>query len=237
MNSVHTVIAAFAAVATVTACSSSKSAVSEADSSAGSAVGSAAGSAVGSTPAGPVTYVAELSPLNASTTGMQTTGEARIVVNGDSVTITTDVKGASPSMMHLQHFHGFTDNRNSVCPTAAADTNHDGVIDIHETEPAVGVTMVPFTSDPVSMQIVTNTYPTADASGAFHYRKTVSLSALDSAFKKTFNDSDLDIGNRVVMIHGVPANMKLKPSVSSLGDIPAQVTIPIACGKLVKSGS
>lgn len=225
MNSVHTVVAALAAIATVTACSSSKPAVSEADSTAGSAA------------AGPVTYVAELQPLNASTTGMQTTGEARIVVNGDSVTITTDVKGVAPSMMHLQHLHGFADNRNSVCPTAAADTNRDGVIDIHETEPVVGVTMVPFTSDPVSMQIVTNTYPTADANGAFHYSKTVSLSALDSAFKKTFNDSDLDIAKRVVMIHGVPANMKLKPSVSSLGDIPAQVTIPIACGNLVKSGS
>lgn len=44
--------------------------------------------------------------------------------------------GNAPNMMHLQHFHGFPDNRNSICPTAAADTNHDGVIDIHETEPA-----------------------------------------------------------------------------------------------------
>lgn len=222
MNSIHTAIAAFATVATVSACSSSRQDASAAADSATS---------------GAVTYVADLQPMNTSTTGMQTSGQARLVINGDSLTITTDVKGVAPSMMHLQHFHGFADNRNSICPTAAADTNHDGVIDIHETEPDVGVTMVPFTSDPVSMQIVTNTYPTADANGAFHYTKTVSLSALDSAFKKTFNDTDLDIANRVVMIHGVPDNMKLKASVSSLGDIPAQVTIPIACGKLVKAGS
>ncbi|MEO7218643.1 MAG: hypothetical protein ABI026_10665 [Gemmatimonadaceae bacterium] len=221
MSSVPTVIAAMAAIATVTACSSSKPAVSAADSAA----------------AGSMTYVAELQPLNTSITGMQTTGEAKIVINGDSMTITTDVKGVSPSMMHLQHFHGFADNRDAICPTPAADTNHDGVIDINETEPVLGVTMVPFTSDPVSMQIVTNTYPTADSAGVYHYSKTVSLPALDSAFKKTFNGAALDLASRVVMIHGVPASMKLKPSVSSLGDIPAQVTIPIACGKLVKSGS
>ena len=222
MESIHRVIAALAAVAGMTACNSSKPAASAAAAGAG---------------AGPVTYVAALQPLNTSTTGLQTSGEARIVVNGDSLTITTNVKGVAPGMMHLQHFHGFADNRDAICPTAAADTNHDGVIDIHETEPMVGVTMVPFTSDPVSMQIVTNTYPTAGADGSYTYSKTVSLAALDSAFKKTFNGSDLDIAGRVVMIHGIPDSTKLKSSVSSLGDIPAQVTIPIACGKLVKQGN
>ena len=231
MSSVHRVVAALAAVAGMTACNSSKPAANPA------AADAAASAAAGTAAPGPVTYVAELQPMNTSTTGLQTSGEARIVVDGDSLTITTSVKGVAPSMMHLQHFHGFADNRNSVCPTAAADTNHDGVIDIHETEPLVGVTMVPFTSDPVSMQIVTNTYPTAAADGSYRYSKTVSVAALDSAFKKTFNDNDLDIANRVVMIHGIPATTKLKPSVSSLGDIPAQVTIPIACGKLVKQAN
>lgn len=231
MSSVHKTVAALALVAGISACNSSKPAAST---TAGSTAGSPASTAVDAAAPGPVTYVADLQPLNATTTGLQTSGEARIVVNGDSLTITTNVKGVAASMMHLQHFHGFADNRNSVCPTAAADTNHDGVVDIHETEPLVGVTMVPFTSDPVSMQIVTNTYPTAGADGSFTYSKTVSVAALDSAFKKTFNDNDLDIANRVVMIHGIPATTKLKSSVSSLGDIPAQVTIPIACGKLVK---
>jgi hypothetical protein len=220
MGSVRNVVVAFVAVTAVTACSSSKPQAS-------------GDSAAGTRPEA-VTYVAELSPLNSSTTGLQTSGEARIVIDGDSLTITTDVKGVAPDMMHLQHFHGFPDNRNSVCPTAAADTNHDDVIDIHETEPSVGTTMVPFTTDPVSMQIVANTYPTAGADGSYHYSKTVSLSALESAFQKTFNDNDLDIASRVVMVHGVPETTRLKATVSSLGDIPAQVTIPIACGKLVK---
>jgi hypothetical protein len=217
MHSIHRVTAALSAVVGVAACSSPKPAARAA--------------------VEPGTYVATLQPLNTSITGMQTSGEARIVVRGDSMTITTNVKGVAPAMMHLQHFHGFADGRDAVCPTAAADTNHDGVIDIHETEPVLGVTMVPFTSDPVSMQIVTNTYPTAGADSAFTYSQTVSVAALDSAFKKAFNNADPDLASRVVVIHGVPASTKLKPSVSSLGDIPAQVTIPIACGKLVKQAS
>lgn len=67
----------------------------------------------------------------------------------------------------MQHFHGFTDGRNATCAKAAADTSHDGIVDLLETEPTSGTTMVPF--------------PT---------------------------------------------------SVASLGTIPAQVTLPIACGKI-----
>jgi len=35
-----------------------------------------------------------------------------------------------------------------------------------------------------------------------------------------------------VYIHGVLPNTKLPASVASLGTIPAQVTLPIACGKI-----
>jgi hypothetical protein len=36
----------------------------------------------------------------------------------------------------------------------------------------------------------------------------------------------------VIFIHGIPAASKLKASVASLGPIPAQVTLPIARGKI-----
>ena len=92
--------------------------------------------------------------------------------------------------------------------------------------------MVPFTADPVSMQIVTDTYPKASADGTYHYRKTVSLSALQAAFGKQFTGQQLDFTDRVVYLHGVPAGTRLPASVASLGTIPAQVTLPIACGKI-----
>ena len=181
-----------------------------------------------------VTYVAKLHPMNESVTGLKTTGEARFVVNGDQLEISIDAKHLPPGMMHLQHFHGFVDNHQATCPTAAADANGDGVVDLIETEPMSGTTMVPFHADPVSMKVVTDTYPKASAAGSYDYHKTVSLSALTKAFEQSSHSTALDLDRRVVFIHGVPSTTKLPGTVASLGTIPAQVTLPIACGEIVR---
>jgi hypothetical protein len=183
------------------------------------------------------TYLARLTPLNTSVTKVETSGEAKFNVEGDNLTITVDVKNAPPGIAHLQHFHGFkTGDKKASCPTAAADANHDGVIDLIETEPVAGTTMVPFHDDPVSMEIPSETYPKASAEGTCHYAKTVSLKALKEAFSKAFGGQDLDLDRRVVFIHGIAPDTKLPPSVASLDKIPAQVTLPIACGAIEKAG-
>lgn len=177
-------------------------------------------------------YVAKLLPLNSEVPGQSAAGEARFAIKGDTLTISIDVSKVPPKMMHLQHFHGFKDNRHAACPTEAQDANHDGIIDLIETETASGTTMVPFHDDPASMQIVRDAYPKASAGGSYHYRKTVSMKALQAGFAKMFGDENLDLDRRVVYIHGMPADTKLPASVASLGKIPAQVTLPIACGKI-----
>ncbi len=182
----------------------------------------------------PVTYVATLHPMNTNVTGSSASGQVRFSIVGDTMTIEVDVTGVSPNMVHWQHFHGFADNRDATCPTAAADTNHDGIIDLIETGPMSGTTMVPFDTDPAAMDIAHGTYPTASATGTYHYQETVSLAALQAAFAKAFSDQKLDLDRRVVFIHGVPSGTKLPSSVASLGPIPAQVTLPIACGKIEK---
>ena len=178
------------------------------------------------------TYVATLHPMNANVTGTQATGEARFTITGDTLTITVDMKGVPPNVEHWQHFHGFKDNHAASCPTGAADANHDGIVDLIETEPTSGTTMVPFNADPAAMNIPANTYPKASADGSYHYEQKVSLKALDAGFAKAFGDKALDLERRVVFIHGVPASTKLPSTVKSLGPIPAQVTLPIACGKI-----
>jgi hypothetical protein len=180
-------------------------------------------------------YVAELHPLNADIAASDTIGKARFTVRGDVLTITIDVKGAPPDIEHWQHFHGFKDGRVATCPTAAADANHDGVIDLIETEAMSGTTMVPFNGAPAAMQIPTETYPKASAKGSYSYEKTVSLKALQAAFAVAFGGQDLALDRRVVFIHGVPATTKLPASVVSLGSIPASVTLPIACGKIERA--
>jgi Cu/Zn superoxide dismutase len=180
------------------------------------------------------TYKPALHALNSGTTGSTAKGEATFTIDGDQLTITVDAQGLPPDMMHLQHFHGFKDGHAAACPDAAADNNDDGVVDLIETEPYAGTTMVPFHDDPVSMEIPSYTYPKADADGSYHYEKTVSLKALQAAFTKKFGSDDLALDRRVVFIHGVPADTALPKSAASLGTIPAQVTLPIACGVIRK---
>jgi hypothetical protein len=180
-------------------------------------------------------YIATLRPMNTNVTKTQASGEARFTVKGDTLTIDIDVKGVPPNMVHWQHFHGFKNNRDATCPTAAADVNHDGIIDLIETEPSSGTTMVPFDDNPVAMDIAHGAYPKASADGSYHYGNLASLKALRAAFAKAFGDQQLDLDRRVVFIHGVPSDTKLPKSVASLDSIPAQVTLPIACGKIERA--
>ncbi|HVA55582.1 MAG TPA: hypothetical protein VNI53_07300 [Gammaproteobacteria bacterium] len=179
-----------------------------------------------------VVYVAHLHAMNSNVTGYQAIGEARFTITGDTLTIRIRMQGVPPDIEHWQHFHGFKDNHAASCPTATADVNHDGIIDLIETEPASGITMVPFNDNPAATQIVSDTYPKTSADGAYRYQETVSLKAMKTAFAKAFGNADLDLDRRVVFIHGVPMTVKLPASVASLGTIPAQVTLPIACGKI-----
>jgi hypothetical protein len=167
-------------------------------------------------------------------TGSSATGEVRFTIRGDSLTILVNASGLPNDIEHWQHFHGFADGRQAVCPTVAADANHDGIIDVVETGTSAGTTMVPFSGDPVSMDVPHGVYPRASAAGALQYKETVSLSALQAAFSKAFPGQELDLDRRVVFIHGIAATNTLKASVASLGPIPAHVTLPIACGKVTR---
>lgn len=179
-----------------------------------------------------VVYVAHLQPMNSKVTGHKVTGEARFTVKGETLTISVKTHGLPPGIMHMKHLHGFKNGRVSSCATESADADGDGIVDVVETEAASGITMVPLSTDPVSMEIVTDTYPKASADGTYRYKKTVLLKALEAAFGKSFGGQKLDLDRRVVYIHGVSPNSKLPASVASLGTIPAQVTLPIACGKI-----
>lgn len=180
-------------------------------------------------------YSAKLHALNSDATGAKATGDVKFVIDGDELTITVDAEALPPNMMHLQHFHGFKDGKAADCPDAAADKNNDGVIDLIETEAYAGTTMVPFHNNPVSMEIPSDTYPEADADGSYKYKKTLSLKDLQAAFAKAFGSDDLALDRRVVFIHGVPEKTELPKSAASLGTIPAQITLPIACGAIKRA--
>jgi hypothetical protein len=183
-----------------------------------------------------VAYRAELLPLNTDITGSRGAGDVTYAISGDQLTISVTAEGVPSSTEHWQHFHGFAESDQAArCPGADDDKNGDGIIDVTETGPAAGTTMVPLHDDPVSMEIVRDTYPTAGAGGSYSYTRTVSLSALEESFGPKFGGQQLDLNRRVVFVHGVPASTRLPASVASLGDIPAHVTLPIACGQIRKA--
>lgn len=178
-------------------------------------------------------YAGTLQPMNTQITGEPTTGKVKLVVQGDTLTAHVIVKGAPAGIEHWQHFHGFKNGTEATCPTVLSDANGDGIVDLIETHPTSGKTMVPFIKDPASMNIAHGTYPVADAQGDYHYEESIPLAKLASVFQKEFG-ADLDLGSRVVFIHGVPEQTELPDSVASLGPIPAQTTLPIACAALTR---
>jgi hypothetical protein len=177
-------------------------------------------------------YVAKLLPPNAEKIGSSASGTADLQVADGKLNVSIDLAGLTPGLMHLQHFHGFPDGRNAVCPTAKEDANGDGFIDLIETEAVAGTTMLPFHEHPVTLEIPSDTYPVADHSGAASYRHTDSVDELEKALKEKFKAPVLDLAKRVIFVHGVASDAKLPDSVKSLPGVPAQVTIPVACGKI-----
>lgn len=177
-------------------------------------------------------YIALLYPMNSSTIGSSTVGKAQFAIDGDNLTVRINVANAPPDTVHWQHIHGFVDGSKAECPTNTADINGDGIIDLIETAPASGTTMIPLNGDPVAMDVTGKGYPKASDDGTYMYQKTLSLKALKAAFAKQFKGQQLDLADRVIYVHGVPSNAKLPDSVSSLPGAPAQVTIPIACGQI-----
>ncbi|HSH46258.1 MAG TPA: hypothetical protein VK966_10395, partial [Longimicrobiales bacterium] len=174
---------------------------------------------------------ANLTPVNRDLLDSTPSGEATIEIRGDSMTISVDAQGLPPNMTHLQHFHGFEDGSPARCPDAEADANGDGVVDVTETAPMAGTTMVPFHGDPANMEIEAETYPEADGQGSYSYRHTASLEAVRSAFQAKFG-GDLALEDRVVFIHGVPEDVALPESAATKAGLAPRVSVPIACGAL-----
>jgi hypothetical protein len=184
-------------------------------------------------------YVAELHTLNA---GVQNnmdpdrrtpqgvaSGKAYFrVVNGMLTAVvdasgTEPADGAFPEGIHPQHIHA-----SDRCPTAAADTNGDGIVDVIEGLPFYGPILVPLDGDISNTTSEIPTFPFgAGDRGTYHYEASTTLSTLESALGES-----IDLPARHVVIHGVDLATPLPSSVQSLPGLPAQVTLPIACGEI-----
>jgi hypothetical protein len=176
-------------------------------------------------------YIAQIHAINPQLTKSEVSGQAIFIVSNGQLKITMVVKGLSPGM-HLGHIHGFISGKASTLPPSNADTNGDGIIDLMETEPFSGVTLIPFNGDPVALKIKSDTYSIADKDGLLIYEMTVPLAQLNAAIKKQYGIAKLSLADRVIFIHGVPKETSLPNTVKSLPGVPAYITVPIACGEI-----
>ncbi len=180
--------------------------------------------------AGATVFHADLMPLNASVGG-GATGTVTLTVNDDKLAIDANVKGLRSAGMHMIHIHGFTTgNKAATCAGPAQDKNGDGVIDLSETEPVSGKTLIPFTDDPAGLKVPSDKYPVADAQGGFTYKETVSLKQLNAALKHNLSIDGVQLDKRVIYVHGVPDTPPLPATAASLPGVPAAMTLPVACG-------
>ncbi|GFZ27505.1 hypothetical protein [Lactobacillus corticis] len=181
-------------------------------------------------------YRAEIKPLNADKIGTRAHGTAEFELTATTLKIVVEMFDTPASMQHWEHFHGFPDGREAEVPTMVQDVNGDGFIDLEETFPVSGTTMVPFDDQPDAMNIPNDTYPVSDQAGHYKYEKEVPLANLQAQFEKTFKTSDLALDKRVVYVHGVSPEMPMPASVGgNLNEkYTCHTTLPIACGKIVK---
>lgn len=173
-------------------------------------------------------YTATLAVLNNS----GASGTAKATLNGTELTIEIHSTGMTPNAPHAQHLHiGGT----HTCPTIAADTDKDGLINTTEGLPSYGPIMVSLTTSgdvTDASGLAVDRFPKADASGKLDYTRTFTLPSGVTAD---------DLKNAVVVQHGVDVDKsgtydgakksELDPS------LPAEATLPADCGKQVAAAA
>jgi hypothetical protein len=174
-------------------------------------------------------FMADLKPLNHS----HAHGHAVLQKDGrmlDTKIITTDL---APGLPHAQHIHGMA-QAISECPTLAADTNDDGLINTAEGLPSYGPIQVSLTTrgdTSPSSALAVNRFPVANSNGLLRYDRDLSVS------RKVARN----FGKFAIVQHGVDLNhngrydfsagpSELDPS------LPQEATIPANCGVIDRVG-
>lgn len=186
------------------------------------------------------TYQASLqpTPLNGSSGA---SGQLTLTLNGDQATVHETVSGlagklptdvatlkavnipakfAGAPYPHVQHIHI---NGMDACPTAAADTNHDGVISTVEGQPAYGKIGTTLSTTGSTAASAATDVLIAPGGGSFTYDRTF-----------TINQVTLDAikaHKAVIVVHGLDPATAPKAAVTTpnpLGAVLPGETKPVA---------
>ena len=179
-------------------------------------------------------YKYDLSPVPhdpARDGGSQVSGNARITVDGNQVTVRIQAKGLSPNLVHVQHIHGVGQNE---CPTAEAhnDRVDDGLIDTVEGLPDYGAIQVSLTTrgdaSPGS-GLAVERFPMADEHGKLKYERTFTIGV---DFPREVAEN---LERHHFVVHGIDVNRNgaydFDAGTSGLtSSLPLEAELPATCG-------
>lgn len=162
-------------------------------------------------------YQANLQPVPINTPAGAASGDLTLTLNGDQATVTEHVSGLGPTLPkdtatltalgvpaafagkpfpHVQHIHI---NGQDQCPTAAADTNGNGVISIPEGAPAYGGIGTTLSMSGTTAASAGDDVTVAPSGGSFTYQRTFTVNPETLTAIKA--------NKAVIVVHGLnPAN-------------------------------
>ena len=172
-------------------------------------------------------FEANLQALNNS----GASGTLMLTLSGDQATVTEHATGLAATFSgsaypHVQHIHI---GAKGTCPTAAADTNGDGVISTTEGGPFYGDIGATLSTSGPTTPAAGTVLNIAPSGATIDYSRTITLSAATVAAIQ---------GNTgVIVVHGLdPSTLSAKAQAEKsdlVPSLPLAATSPALCGALV----
>jgi hypothetical protein len=185
------------------------------------------------------TFSADLAALN----GSSLTGTAFIEANYATGVFSVEIRADGLDDRSHPQFLFARPGQRSECPTTAADTNADGVVDVVEATATTGGILLPFDNDIGGQEINVTGFPTGGTS--IDYSTSAPLADVESSILRDdpdLTDPVVTLGpdgflffeDFVVVIHGT--NSAVPATAQSVLGLDAATTLPVACGRIVNQG-
>lgn len=170
-------------------------------------------------------YKANLRPLNTQSSGFLPVGGAEITATDEELKVKTYLDDDT-KVMHIQDIY-----EGSRCPTIHDDTNNDGFIDIVEAKAVVGKIILALDGKLETHMAGQGEYPRGRS---FTYIKETKLDYILHDFSRNFPQGIFHLSGRVILVHGTSDISRIPESVKTQNDLPRSLSLPIACGILLK---
>lgn len=180
------------------------------------------------------TVMAELRAMNDS--GVR--GTATLTATGDGgLSVVIHARGHVPGQPHAQHIHGSMGGEHFMCPSAANDTDGDGLLTNEEAAGEYGTIFLSLTTrgdTSANSGLAVDRMPVADASGRLEYQRTFAADELPKGLLDHLSELH-------VVQHGIDVNDNGRYDIAGAGvstfaknmgaaGVPEEATDPASCG-------